>query len=85
LGTGGVSIFALQIAVGLGARVIVTSSSDDKLRVPSHRLCRETVNHRRGWSLPHCWAAPPYGKVCAEVIRGPECVKKECDYGTSPQ
>jgi len=31
LGTGGVSIFALQIAKHLGARVVVTSSSDDKL------------------------------------------------------
>jgi NADPH:quinone reductase-like Zn-dependent oxidoreductase len=30
-GTGGVSIFALQLAVAAGARVIVTSSSDDKL------------------------------------------------------
>jgi len=30
-GTGGVSIFALQIAVMLGARVIATSSSDEKL------------------------------------------------------
>lgn len=31
LGTGGVSIFAVQIAKALGARVIVTSSSDEKL------------------------------------------------------
>ena len=31
LGTGGVSIFALQIAKALGARVIITSSSHDKL------------------------------------------------------
>lgn len=31
-GTGGVSIFALQLAQTLGARVIVTSSSDDKLK-----------------------------------------------------
>jgi NADPH:quinone reductase-like Zn-dependent oxidoreductase len=31
LGTGGVSIFALQFAKTLGARVIVTSSSDKKL------------------------------------------------------
>ncbi|MDT8439783.1 MAG: NAD(P)-dependent alcohol dehydrogenase [Wenzhouxiangellaceae bacterium] len=31
LGTGGVSIFALQFARAAGARVIVTSSSDDKL------------------------------------------------------
>lgn len=30
-GTGGVSIFALQLATALGARVLVTSSSDDKL------------------------------------------------------
>ena len=31
LGTGGVSIFAVQFGVALGARVIVTSSSDEKL------------------------------------------------------
>jgi NADPH:quinone reductase-like Zn-dependent oxidoreductase len=31
LGTGGVSIFGLQIAAAAGARAIVTSSSDDKL------------------------------------------------------
>jgi NADPH:quinone reductase-like Zn-dependent oxidoreductase len=30
-GTGGVSIFALQLAVAAGARVIVTSSSDEKI------------------------------------------------------
>jgi NADPH:quinone reductase-like Zn-dependent oxidoreductase len=36
-GTGGVSIFALQFAQLLGARVIVTSSSDDKL-VQARRL-----------------------------------------------
>jgi NADPH:quinone reductase-like Zn-dependent oxidoreductase len=31
LGTGGVSMFALQFAIAAGARVIATSSSDDKL------------------------------------------------------
>tara|TARA_R110002073_G_scaffold21524_3_gene75797 strand:- start:13166 stop:14176 length:1011 start_codon:yes stop_codon:yes gene_type:complete len=31
LGTGGVSIFALQLAKAAGARVIITSSSDEKL------------------------------------------------------
>jgi NADPH:quinone reductase-like Zn-dependent oxidoreductase len=30
-GTGGVSIFALQFAVALGAKVLITSGSDDKL------------------------------------------------------
>lgn len=32
-GTGGVSVFAAQLAVATGARVIATSSSDDKLQV----------------------------------------------------
>lgn len=32
LGTGGVSIFALQLAKAAGARVIITSSSDEKLQ-----------------------------------------------------
>jgi len=32
LGTGGVSIFALQFAKLMGAKVIITSSSDDKLK-----------------------------------------------------
>ena len=31
LGTGGVSIFALQIAKAMGATVVATSSSDEKL------------------------------------------------------
>lgn len=32
LGTGGVSIFALQFAKAVGARVLITSSSDEKLK-----------------------------------------------------
>ncbi|EPQ31899.1 uncharacterized protein PFL1_00098 [Pseudozyma flocculosa PF-1] len=31
-GTGGVSVFALQLAVAAGAQTVITSSSDDKLR-----------------------------------------------------
>jgi NADPH:quinone reductase-like Zn-dependent oxidoreductase len=31
-GTGGVSVFALQFAVALGAKVLITSGSDDKLK-----------------------------------------------------
>ncbi len=30
-GTGGVSVFALQLATAAGAKVVITSSSDDKL------------------------------------------------------
>lgn len=36
-GTGGVSVFALQFAKALGARVLLTSSSDDKLARPGAR------------------------------------------------
>ncbi len=48
-GTGGVSLFALQIAVAHGAEVIVTSSSDDKLARAralgaAHGIRRETAD-----------------------------------------
>jgi NADPH:quinone reductase-like Zn-dependent oxidoreductase len=46
LGTGGVSIFALQIAKRLGARVIVTSSSDAKLERAKSMGADEIVNYR---------------------------------------
>ena len=47
LGTGGVSIFALQFATLLGARAIVTSSSDDKLARAIKLGAWETINYRR--------------------------------------
>lgn len=46
LGTGGVSIFALQLAVAAGARVIITSSSDEKLARASEMGACETVNYK---------------------------------------
>ncbi|MEO6655439.1 MAG: NAD(P)-dependent alcohol dehydrogenase [Pyrinomonadaceae bacterium] len=46
LGTGGVSIFALQIAKHLGARVISTSSSDEKLEKVRRLGPDETINYR---------------------------------------
>jgi NADPH:quinone reductase-like Zn-dependent oxidoreductase len=45
-GTGGVSLFALQFARLAGARVIVTSSSDDKLRRARELGAAETINYR---------------------------------------
>lgn len=45
-GTGGVSIFALQLGVALGARVIVTSSSDDKLARARGLGAWEGINYR---------------------------------------
>jgi NADPH:quinone reductase-like Zn-dependent oxidoreductase len=46
-GTGGVSIFALQFAKLAGARVIVTSSSDEKLERARALGADETINYRR--------------------------------------
>src|SRR3546814_9467126 len=46
LGTGGVSIFALQFASLMGARVIITSSSDEKLARARALGAWQTVNYR---------------------------------------
>ena len=45
-GTGGVSVFALQFAAMMGARVIVTSSSDEKLERARALGASELVNYR---------------------------------------
>lgn len=47
LGTGGVSLFALQIAKAAGARVILTSSSDEKLHRGRELGADETINYRQ--------------------------------------
>lgn len=51
LGTGGVSIIALQIAKAMGARVIVTSSSDEKLARARELGADAGINYRTtpGW------------------------------------
>jgi len=46
LGTGGVSIFAVQLAKALGARVIVTSSSAEKLARVRALGADHTINYR---------------------------------------
>jgi len=45
-GTGGVSVFAIQIASAFGARVIATSSSDDKLAVAKELGATDLINYR---------------------------------------
>jgi NADPH:quinone reductase-like Zn-dependent oxidoreductase len=45
-GTGGVSLFAVQIARALGATVILTSSSDDKLKIGSDLGATHLINYR---------------------------------------
>ncbi|GLB41523.1 putative alcohol dehydrogenase [Lyophyllum shimeji] len=47
LGTGGVSIFGLQLALASGAVVIATSSSDEKLKVASKLGAKHVINYNR--------------------------------------
>ena len=46
LGTGGVSIFAIQFAKLFGAKVLATSSSDEKLAKAKQLGADETINYR---------------------------------------
>jgi NADPH:quinone reductase-like Zn-dependent oxidoreductase len=50
-GTGGVSLFAVQLAQTLGATTILTSSSDDKLKIGSDLGATHLINYRTtpGW------------------------------------
>jgi NADPH:quinone reductase-like Zn-dependent oxidoreductase len=60
-GTGGVSIFALQFAKLAGARVIVTSSSDEKLKRARAMGADETINYR---------TTPDWAKAARELTGG---------------
>jgi len=60
-GTGGVSIFALQFARLLGARVILTSSSDEKLERGRALGASETINYS---------SDPDWGKTARELSGG---------------
>ncbi|KAJ7124586.1 alcohol dehydrogenase superfamily protein [Mycena crocata] len=46
IGTGGVSIFALQFAVASGATVIALSSSDEKLKVATKLGAKHVINYK---------------------------------------
>ncbi len=60
-GTGGVSLFALQIARALGARVIATSSRDSKL---------ETARKLGSWQEINYVENPAWGKIVREMTDG---------------
>jgi NADPH:quinone reductase-like Zn-dependent oxidoreductase len=61
LGTGGVSLFALQFALAAGARVIATSSSDEKLERMRKLGASEGVNYR---------TTPEWGERVRELTDG---------------
>jgi len=58
LGTGGVSIFGLQIAKSAGAKVIITSSSDEKLERARKLGADEVINYK---------TTPEWGKAAASL------------------
>lgn len=58
LGTGGVSIFGLQIAKSAGAKVIITSSSDTKLERARKLGADAVINYR---------TTPDWGKAAANL------------------
>ena len=60
-GTGGVSVFALQIARIAGARVIVTSSSERKL---------ERARELGAWETIHYPSVPEWGAVARRLTGG---------------
>ncbi|MBM3395524.1 MAG: NAD(P)-dependent alcohol dehydrogenase [Betaproteobacteria bacterium] len=61
LGTGGVSLLALQMAKLHGARTIITSSSEEKLETAKRLGADETINYR---------ANPAWEKVVLEITGG---------------
>ncbi|MBF0188545.1 MAG: NAD(P)-dependent alcohol dehydrogenase [Magnetococcales bacterium] len=60
-GTGGVSINALQLAKAAGARVIITSSSDEKLQRAKTLGADDTINYKE---------VPKWGKAVLELTDG---------------
>jgi len=60
-GTGGVSIFALQFAKALGAQVIATSSSDEKLERAKTLGADHVINYK---------TTPDWGRVAREMTGG---------------
>jgi NADPH:quinone reductase-like Zn-dependent oxidoreductase len=78
LGTGGVSIFALQLARALGATVIATSSSDAKLERARALGAAHTINYK---------TRPEWGRRVLELTggRGVDIVVEVGGPGTLPQ
>jgi NADPH:quinone reductase-like Zn-dependent oxidoreductase len=77
LGTGGVSTFALQFARAAGARVIATSSSDEKLQHARSLGAAEGINYK---------TTPEWDKEVLRLTggRGVDCVVEVGGLGTLP-
>lgn len=76
LGTGGVSILALQIAKAMGARVAITSSSDEKLARARELGADVTVNYTDD---------PEWGSALQKETGGVDIVLESAGAQTLPQ
>lgn len=78
LGTGGVSIFALQLAKLAGARVIITSSSDDKLDRARALGADHVINYakRTDWEHEVLRLTGGTGADLAVDVAGPATLSK---------
>jgi len=78
LGTGGVSVYAVQLAKAMGATVVATSSSDEKLERVRALGADHTVNYRED---------PTWGRTVLELTggRGADHVIEVGGPGTLPQ
>jgi NADPH:quinone reductase-like Zn-dependent oxidoreductase len=76
LGTGGVSLLALQIAKAAGARVIATSSSDEKLERVRALGADAVINYR---------TTPEWGVEAARITGGVDHVVEVGGQGTLAQ
>ena len=78
LGTGGVSVFALQLAVMAGAQVIVTSSSDEKLERARALGATTTINYKTtpNWEAPVREATSGRGVDRVMEVGGPGTFQK---------
>ena len=78
LGTGGVSVFALQFALQAGASVIITSSSDEKIERAIGLGASQGINYR---------AVPDWGERVRELTggEGVDLVVEVGGAGTLPQ
>ena len=78
LGTGGVSVYAVQLAKLMGATVVATSSSDEKLERVRALGAEHTINYRQD---------PEWGRIVLELTdgRGADHVIEVGGAGTLPQ
>ena len=75
-GTGGVSLFALQFAKALGAKVVATSSSDDKLARVKDLGADYTLNYKQ---------VEDWGAKAAELTGGVQAIVEIGGAGTLAQ